>query len=608
MAKLFKVVFLWKLLSIPLATAYPQLHTELKQRAINPEDTKGAYDYVIIGGGQSGLVVANRLSEDPKVSVLVVEYGYFDDSYDVLDIQQVFRDTSHTKYNLTSVPQAQLGEGNKVQNVPAAAVVGGGSAINGMFFNRGSADDYDNWEKLGNPGWGFKGLLPYFIKSTTLQIPDAEFAKEFNVTWDEKVYGNDGPIQASIYPVQYPALKTLWTGFEEVGAEPQRTGDNGNAYGLFWATRSIDDRTRTRSYARTGYYAPVADRKNLDLLTGWRVNTITFDKKKQATGINMQPRDSITDAKAKITSIKTHKEVILAAGALHTPQILQRSGIGPASLLQKANIPVLVDLPGVGSNMQDHPQVTMIFNYTTAPAPPANPPAPLPLMANSVALLPLSLVSPANYTSFAKSYLSQTPGSYLPKTYTAAQKAGYARQQKLLGSSLLRNDNSAIEIPFSGGAGYYLLMLTKPLSRGTITLDPSNPYAEPVVDYNTFGNPTDLAIAIETYKFGRVLHQTKSVSTFGPVELNPGAAVATEKDLEKKARDTVVSTTAHLSGTAALMPRELGGVVDSELRVYGVGGLTVVDSSVMPMIPGAHLCSTVYAVAEKAAEIIKGRK
>ncbi|KAK3948516.1 hypothetical protein QBC32DRAFT_268711 [Pseudoneurospora amorphoporcata] len=585
MAKLSKVVFLWKLLSIPLATAYPQLQNELKQRAIKPAEVKGSYDYVIIGGGQSGLVVANRLSEDPKVSVLVVEYGYFDDSYDVLDIQQVFRSTTHTKYNLTSVPQTQLGERNQVQGVPAAAVVGGGSAINGMFFNRGSADDYDNWEKLGNPGWGFKGLLPYFIKSTTLQIPDAEFAKEFNVTWDEKVYGKNGPIQASIYPVQYPALKSVWTGFEELGAERQKTGDDGNAHGLFWATRSIDDRTRTRSYARTGYYAPVADRKNLDLLTGWRANTITFDKNKQATGINMQSRDSITDAKANITSIKARKEVILAAGALHTPQILQRSGVGPATLLQKANIPVLVDLPGVGSNMQDHPQVTMI-----------------------VALLPLSLVSPSNYTTLAKSYLSQSSSAYLPTSYTAAQKAGYAKQQQLLGSSLLRKDNSAIEIPFAGNGGYYLLMLTKPLSRGTITLDPANPYAEPLVDYNTFGNPVDLSIATEAFKFGRALHGTKAVSsTFNPVEVSPGVQVATEKDLQRTARDTVVSTTAHLSGTAALMPRELGGVVDAELRVYGVQGVRVVDSSVMPLIPGAHLCSTVYAVAEKAADVIRGR-
>ncbi|KAK3388355.1 hypothetical protein B0T20DRAFT_491248 [Sordaria brevicollis] len=614
MAKLSKVVFLWKvLLSIPLATALPQLQAQLKHRTIKPEEAKGSYDYVIIGGGQSGLVVANRLSEDPKVSVLVVEYGNFDDSYDVLDIQQVFRDTTHTKYNLTSVPQTQLAEVNQIQGVPAAAVVGGGSAINGMFFNRGAADDYDNWEKLGNPGWGFKDLLPYFIKSTTLQIPDAEFAKEFNVTWDEKVYGKDGPIQASIYPVQYPALKTLWSGFEELGAKRQKSGDDGNAHGLFWATRSIDDRTRTRSYARTGYYAPAASRKNLDLLTGWRVNTITFDKKKQATGITMQPRSSITDPKAKITTIKAKKEVILAAGALHTPQILQRSGVGPSALLKKANIPLVVDLPGVGSNMQDHPQVTMIYEYTTAPPPPSNPPAPLPLMANSVALLPFSLVSPDKYTSITHSYLSAPADAYLPPSYTPAQKAGYAKQQKLLASSLLRNDNAALEIPFSGGAGYYLLMLTKPLSRGTILLDPANPYGEPLVDFNTFANPADLAIAIEAFKFGRKLHNTTSVKQFGPVEVSPGAQAGSsteeeDKELEWAARVSAVSSTAHLSGTAALMPRELGGVVDRELRVYGVGGVRVVDASVIPLLPGTHPCSTVYAVAERAADLIRGRK
>ena len=251
-----------------------------------------------------------------------------------------------------------------------------------------------------------------------------------------------------------------------------------------------------------------------------------------------------------------------------------------------------------------------MFNYTTAPAPPANPPAPLPLMANSVALLPLSLVSPANYTSLAKSYLSQSSAAYLPASYSAATlKAGYAKQQRLLGSSLLRKDNAALEMPFAGNGGYYLLMLTKPVSRGTININTSNPYAEPLVDFNTFGNPADLAIAMEAFKFGRVLHNTETISSaFHPVELAPGAQVASEKDLEKAARDTVVSTTAHLSGTASLMPRELGGVVDTELKVYGVKGVRVVDASVMPLIPGAHLCSTVYAVAEKAADLIKGRK
>ena len=129
------------------------------------------------------------------------------------------------------------------------------------------------------------------------------------------------------------------------------------------------------------------------------------------------------------------------------------------------------------------------------------------------------------------------------------------------------------------------------------------------MDFNTFGNPTDLRIATEAFKFGRVLHSTKAVrGTFNPVEVSPGAAVASEEQLEKAARDTVVATTAHLSGTASLMPRELGGVVDAELKVYGVRGVRVVDASVMPMIPGAHLCSTVYAVAEKAADLIKRGK
>ncbi|KAH7634025.1 hypothetical protein B0T09DRAFT_101695 [Sordaria sp. MPI-SDFR-AT-0083] len=609
MAKLSKTVLLWRLLLVPLAAAYPQLQAELRHRTIKPEDTKGAYDYIIVGGGQSGLVVANRLSEDPKVSVLVVEYGYFDNSYDVLDHNNIFRDTTAWEYNITSVAQTGLGEANRFQKIRSAAVVGGGSAINGMFFNRGSAEDYDDWEKLGNPGWGFNGLLPYFRKSQTLQTPNPNLARDFNVTWDSTAFGN-GPIQASIYPVQYPEVGKWYQGFVEAGLEPQQSGDNGHAHGLFWSTRAVDDRTRTRSYARNQYYDPIKDRKNLDLLTGWRVNTVKFDKNKQVTGIVMQPRDSINDPKAKTTTIKAKKEVVLSSGAYHTPQILQRSGIGPASHLKKANIPVLVDLPGVGSNLQDHAVVSMYYQYTNAkPLPPPPAEGPYPVMANSVALLPVKDMAPSSYLSIARDYLAQQIEKVLPESYTKEQKAGYLKQRELLAADMKKKTAAFVEIPFTGNDPLYIMVQMKPVSRGTVMLNTTDIYAEPVVDFRTFFNPVDVAIARESLKFVRdILHKTPSFQSLGPLELDPGLGVAGDEALDNRVRSNAGSTTAHQSGTAAMMPRELGGVVDSQLRVYGVRGLRVVDTSIMPLVPAAHTCSSTYAVAEKGADLIKGRK
>ncbi|KAK7722762.1 hypothetical protein SLS63_009157 [Diaporthe eres] len=393
-----------------------------------------------------------------------------------------------------------------------------------MFLNRGAADDYNNWEKLGNPGWDFEGILPYFIKT-------------------------------------------------------QIEGAGGKAHGIVWIPNAIDNETVTRSYARSGYFDPVANRSNLQLVTMHRVNEVLFDDKKHATGI-------------------------------------RRSGIGPAEILQEADIPVVVDLPGVGRNLQDHPNTKNVepnpstafsnssfvdwaseewekyrrgpYSQTTT---------------NLAGLIPLKQLSPTQWESIVEAYKSQHVASYLPNTYTTELIHGYEAQRELLADSMSREDNAVIEYPINAG-GNTFLVLTKPTSRGTVTINQTDVYAEPILDYGTNTNPIDLLVATEALRFSRRFHQTPIMKTsFAPVQVAPPLGITTDEDLAYYTRTTGSATTGHLSGTCSMMPRELGGVVSPDLLVYGVTGLSVADSSIMPLIPGAHTCASVYAVAEKVREI-----
>ncbi|KAI9372266.1 hypothetical protein BJX61DRAFT_542888 [Aspergillus egyptiacus] len=539
------------------------------------------------------------------VSVLVVEYGYFDNDPAQLEPSSVNGTPAEFMYNVTTVPQPGLS--NRSLPIYAAAAVGGGSLVNGMFMTRGAADDYNNWAKLGNPGWSFDDLLPYFIKGTTFQHPSPQLEADFNITWDAGAYGTEGPIHISFAPFQWPGTKHQLQAFVEAGATLQIEHGYGNSYGVYWVPSAVDNTTVTRSYARNGYYDPVQDRTNLQLLTGWR------------------PRGS-PDGKETIT-IKVKKEVVLTAGALHSPVLLQRSGISPARLLEDAGIQTVVVLPGVGSNLQDHQPMSSQYRYNKNVWP--NPDqswanttfeqqatdawaqhrsGPLSqTVGNTVAYLPLDLIAPNTWKYIHTQYRAQNASAHLPASYTPSQVAGYLAQRALLADSMTRSDNAAVEISFNGASSYYLF-LNKPLSRGTIYLNTRNRYADPSVDLNALLNPLDALTMVEGLRYTRRWHDTDTMqTTFAPVELVPGVDVTTDEALLHFVRSSSGASTGHLSGTCAMMPRELGGVVAPDLTVYGVSGLSVADASVMPLVPGAHTCASVYAVAEKAAGLIKAR-
>ncbi|KAK4124798.1 GMC oxidoreductase [Parathielavia appendiculata] len=602
----------------------------------DPSAAKDAYDYIIAGGGLTGLVVANRLTEDPKTTVLVVEYGDLADSWN-LSIPYYATALQDASLMFTTPSTPQRGLGGRTFNLPLGATVGGGSTVNGMAYLRGAKVDYDTWEKMGNRGWGWKEMSKYFKKSSTLNVPSPEIVDQLNYTYDKSSFGH-GPVQALLPPWQWPDVYYLykaWT--EDMGYPLLNDSMSGNILGAAWRPISADGKNLTRSSARKAYYDPVQHRPNLQLLVNTYVAKVQIPAQglSRAKGVDVFSRK---DGSAKV-SISARKEVILAAGGIHTPQILQLSGIGPRHLLDKLNIPVVEDLPGVGANFMDHP--------TLRGAQQVNQPNPInfSLLRNNASFFdaawaeymanrtgPLTaaggnsgltatlhnLTTNSDDTATNLIHTLITPANstaYLPAHYRDKPTlvAGYAAQVSLLTSALQAGTNPLVDFLWSGNAPPGMaVVLQKPLSRGTVLINSTNPHpglSPPLVDFNAFAHPFDARAMVLAFKLlRRVLLTSPSLRHLGVEELLPGEeAVGTDEEIEAALRGTLMSPhNAHPCGTAGMMPRELGGVVDERLKVYGVEGLRVVDASMLPVIVAANLQATMYAVAEKAADIIRG--
>lgn len=288
----------------------------------------------------------------------MIEYGPVDRSNKTLVPFYATSTNGADMFNVSSAPEPYLA--NATFALMAGSVAGGGSTVNGMVCARASAGDYDSWEQLGNPGWGWDGLLPYFKKATTLDAPSAEVAAKLNYTWDESYYG-DGPLHAGFPDFQYSDMYTFFDGFTELGVPFQKEQGAGNNTGIVWSPSALDTKTMTRSSSLTAYYDTAADRTNLNLLAERQVTEIIF------SGLTAKGVKFLNRADGSTSSVYAKKEVILAAGAIHTPQLLQLSGIGPKAVLKSAGIKTRLDLASVGSNYQDHPVAYMIFSSECAP-------------------------------------------------------------------------------------------------------------------------------------------------------------------------------------------------------------------------------------------------
>ncbi|KAG8851209.1 hypothetical protein FRB91_008187 [Serendipita sp. 411] len=575
------------------------------------------YDYVIVGAGAAGLTVANRLSEDPKVNVLVLEAGDLDHGEDeILIPRYALGAPGKYFYNIPSVPLPGLN--NRSELLTSGKVVGGGTAVNGMFMPRGAKGDYDIWKELGNPGWGWSDLLPYFIKSETFTPPSAALATEFEITYDMRYHGTKGPVQSSYPPFLYPAVKLFLRAIRQFGSHVPYDYASGDALGAYWAPNTLDPVSRTRSYARTAYYDPIKSRSNLHLLPNNTVTNIIFNGK-TATGVKF------SNAKeAPIQSVSACREVIIAAGAPHTPQLLQLSGVGPKKLLNSFGIPIVSDLPGVGANFHDHayiftagsvahdlnPSPTNTSNttwmaeqlilyqtkregvYTTS-------------LGNSAAFLPLNEITSLSNT-IINGLRSQNPQAVFPVGTDSSIIAGWKATRDLLIKYTQQGKIAARE--FIGGTGASMgLVLLKPFSRGSLTIKSKEAFDDPVVDFGTLRNPLDLDVMTEMIKAWRRMLLTPALQTMGSAAISPADNITSTADLQAFVRANLAASLWHPSGSAPMMKKELGGVVGPDLLVYGTKGLSIIDASILPICPSTHITTTMYAVAEKAADIIKLR-
>ncbi|KAM0250160.1 hypothetical protein ACHAP5_002477 [Fusarium lateritium] len=587
---------------------------------------RSVYDYIIVGGGTAGLTIANRLSENLAVSVLVLEAGPLDNARNLsipgglLPVPGTIGSGGWQKYQwgLTTEPQTYL-NGQNV-GIPQGRAVGGSSILNGLCWSRGSVSDYDGWEKLGNKGWSWNDLLPFFKGSETftsnIEHRDAE---QLHIHPDPTVHGYNGSVHVSYPRYFYDQSSNVLEGFAELGLPIINDVNNGTAAGAMILPSSMDPGNQTRFDAREAHFNSASHRYNLHIATNQTVTQLILDNHR---GYNSSRRvvgvEFAQDEKSRVRVISCNREVIISAGAIFTPTLLQVSGIGPSDVLESLDIPVKIDLPGVGYNLQDHPMVYANYYYRNTSYFRSDEivddvyddvaheyiqnrtgPWTAPLI-NTVAFASLQ-----SATSDWQKFLNKSSVNGIPSNAPSSVQKGYRIQKDILKHQILRNDTGIFEI-MANSWGQLTVAAQKTFSRGTVRPSTKSIFDQPAIDPRYCSDPIDCEIIVLGLQLNTKLIQTKAMK-----ELMPEPESAFDTTDEKALMRQVIAkitTERHPSGTAAMMPLELGGVVDSELRVYGTCNLRVADASIMPLIPSAHLQARVYAIAEKAADMIKSAK
>ncbi|KAI1490483.1 putative choline dehydrogenase [Biscogniauxia mediterranea] len=570
------------------------------------------FDYLIVGGGTAGLAVAARLSDDPSLNVGVLEAGPAALGEDAINEPGRCLQTLGTEYDWQFETTPQPGLGGRTLAWPRGKVLGGTSALNLMTWNRGSRQDYDAWEELGNRGWGWDDLLPYFKKSESFHPPEKETRSHNRQYYDHEAVGTSGPIQTS-YSKQYPVTHQLChDAYVSLGIGENKAHHAGSNVGVWTNMSTVDPESSTRSYAASAYYAPVSARPNLFVLTEALVKNVVLSHEVgqwTATGVRFSRAGEEFVASAL-------REVIVSAGSIQSPQLLELSGVGDPQVLSDAGIEVKVASSNVGENLQDHLMTVSVFEIDPAIARPS-PGAP----ACVVCYLPVSVATPDHVSETLASkaralgLLPLEKGSILKNRFEPGADLGQFEYIFDLG-----NWNSNFK---PGGAGEgksycsMLQILQYPFSKGSVHIRPptgmssdsSSAADKPVIDAGYYAGPhgeLDLDVMAHCIRFTDKLCASAPLSDVVGSRVYPPSSVTSDEQW----RDWVVENTTtdwHPVGTCAMGGHGgIGsGVVDERLRVYGVDRLRVIDASIMPLQISAHLQATVYAIAEKGADMIR---
>ncbi|TBU27831.1 GMC oxidoreductase [Dichomitus squalens] len=592
-----------------------------------------SFDFVVVGGGVSGCTIASRLSENPNVSVALLEAGnsHFDDPLvsvpdgwmqQVFDPEYdwVFRTTTQEKVvNNITTPS---GGPDKSFFWSRGKGLGGSSALNFLFWTRPQREEIDAVEALGNPGWNWERYFAAAKRAETFLPSPANNFPEFRELYNKDSVGHSGPVPISFCRTVSGAELYFQKALEAHGVKTIDDGLGGSLNGTFKAAANIDPRTGTRSTAATGYIVPALDRPNLKVLTAAYVNRVLTKKEGDdvvATGVEFEHGGNVHVVHAA-------KEVILCASTVKSPHILELSGIGNRNVLEPLGIPVQVDLPSVGENLQDHLIFTScVFKMKeehgfvtsetiTLPEVQAKlrsiygeAAGPLSLACTGVTFLPLHTFSDRADELIEKveKRIEQNAEKLSP-----GLKEQYELQLKLLKDKNVP-DLEIVVFPVNvhpaGPPKPHIGLLPSighPFSRGTIHASSSDPKVQPTIDPNYLAEEIDIDILVESAKFIRKVTQDGPWKDVSEAELIPGANITTDEQLHEFVK-TNVSTTWHSSGTCSLAPKEKGGVVDTHLKVYGTKNIRVADLSILPLLTVVHTQATTYGIAEQAADIIK---
>lgn len=507
-------------------------------------------DYIIVGGGTAGCVLAHRLSADSDVDVLLLESGAVEEDRDAVRDPTRVWDLLGSDIDWQFETEPQSGLNGRSIEWPRGKALGGSSVINGMAHVRGHPWDYDHWADLGNDGWSYDDLLPYFVRS-----------EDFRPDGDEAYHGTDGPLVVTGAREPGEFSERLVEAAEEVGFERNLDFNGEQQAGVGYYHSTIKDGERFSAAA--AYILPVLDRPNLTVETEAHVTRLRFDGDR-ATGVVYEQDGGRHEA-----DVTTDGEVVLSAGAVQSPQLLMLSGIGPAEHLAEHGIDARVDLPGVGRNMQDHLRVSIAYES----------PEPLPI----------------GEQEETERYDRVLVGAF--------ERAAPDRPAPDIQYGI----SAGISPERAPEEGYSVTSLPlRPTSRGRITLRSADPYDDPVIDPNYLSTEKDVDDIVTCIRRSRRIGEADVLAEYRAEEVRPGPDVQSDEEIAAFVKDTAV-TGYHPTCTCKMGDDELA-VVDDELRVYGVEGLRVIDASIMPKVTSGNTNAPTVAIAEKGADLLRAAR
>lgn len=506
-------------------------------------------DYVVIGAGTAGCILAARLSIDPHVSVALLELGGMDSNPAIYQaglsaLFSLWDPQGAENWGYATVPQPGLN--GRAIDIARGRVLGGSSALHAMIYIRGNRRDFDAWGQLGNPGWNYDAILPYFKKSETYHGPPSPY------------HGDNGPVSVIDYQKPSPVSHAFIEAAAVLGAAQKYNDFNAATQeagaGFYQSTRTLEG---VRVSGASAFVRPILGRPNLRLLSPVRATRLLLEKGR-VCGVEYSDRDGLK-------TLRVEREVVLCGGAFETPKLMMLSGLGPAEQLAAHHIPVVQNLPGVGANLQDHLLLGVGFESLI----PLDPPD---LLAEAGLFL-WTGTDPAQTSPDLQYFFG--PVQFVAEEYR------------------------------TGSPGFtFAPIISQPRSRGTVTLASSDPTALARVDPQYLSQDEDLAVLEYGIRYARELAHTQVFNPWRGRELAPGAAVTRTSELRDYIR-RVAGTVWHPAGTCR-MGTDAEAVVDAQLRVYGVEGLRIADASVMPRLVNGNPNAAIMMIAEKTADLIRG--